>query len=87
MINVFLFGLIGAILGAAGLGIGYGFGAQYTAARVVVMLCSAASLGGLGVTLRVMLFPGFDHEETMRTLAGFGLLVLVCGVTCAAVLS
>ena len=90
MINValvFLFGLIGAILGAAGLGIGYGFGAQYTAARVVVLLCSAASLGGLAATLRVMLFPGFDHEETMRTLAGFGLLVLVCGLACAAVLS
>ena len=90
MINiviVFLFGLIGAVLGAACLGLGYGFGAQFTTARVVVMLCSAAAIGGLAVTLRVMLFPGFDHEETMRTVAGFGLLALVCGLACAAVLS
>jgi hypothetical protein len=34
-----------------------------------------------------MLFPGFDHEETMRTVAGFGLLVLACGAACAVVLS
>lgn len=80
MVNVaivFLFALAGAIVAACGIGFGYGFGAQFTATRAVVLLCSGAGIGGLLVTLRVLFSPSFDHRETVRTLWGFGLLVVV----------
>ena len=84
VVVVFLFALAGAVLAGCGVGLGYAFGAQFTAARIVVPLCSGAGLGGLLAVVGALLSR---DEELWPVIFGFILLAVVLGAVCFGVLS
>ena len=87
VVIVFLFALFGTVLAGCGVGLGYAFGAQFTAARIVVALCSGAGLGGLVALCGAAVTPSVSIKDTGHVIVGFILLAVVLGAVCFGVLS
>lgn len=79
MNSMFVAVLLFAICGAVGFGclygVGYAFGVQYTAARLMTILLSGAGIGGLLAMIGAVVNDAVSRSDTTKVIVAFALLV------------
>ncbi len=74
---VLIYAIDGAVMTGGVFGIGYAFGVQYTATRLMVALLSGAGIGGTLAAFAAVVNPRVNSEDTGKIIAAFVVLIAV----------